>query len=616
MYKEYRLEDVLVTDTYIVNAFEKELMYLKSIDIDRLLSGFYENAGLKPKKIRYGGWEDSLIGGHTMGHFLNAIAQALVNPGVSQNDRSILNNTLEKVLEELRKCQENSKGERGYIFGSTVLDKNNVELQFDNVELGKTNIETEAWVPWYTMHKLLDGLVNVYGLTYKRKALILAAELGDWVWNRASKWSEEVHLRVLETEYGGMNEALYELYKFTRKKEHLEAAHLFDEVELFERVLAGERDVLCDVHANTTIPKFLGALNRYQMLGDSERKYLEFAISFWDMVVEKHTYVTGGNSEWEHFGKDSVLDAERTAFNNETCNTHNMLKLSRKLFMITGDMKYAEYFENTFINAILSSQNSEDGMAMYFQPMSTGFFKVFSTPYDSFWCCTGTGMENFTKLGGGIYFRNDDGIVVNGYISSTLYDEKRGIRLVQESDILEGGGAYFRVDVEQDIAFKLKLRIPEWTTSWSVKINGAAATDEYLKENDGYIEIEKLWINGEEIELELGMKITAVGLPDSENVYAFKYGPVLLSANLGFDDLVETTTGVNVTVPKNKIVENETLMIENQSVEEFLSNIDEHFEKDQNKMNFTLRGVKQPLNFAPHYKKNRERYGIYWYLDR
>jgi DUF1680 family protein len=192
-----------------------------------------------------------------------------------------------------------------------------------------------------------------------------------------------------------MNDALYELYKHTGNANHLSAANSFDEMTLFEPLYKGE-DILNGKHANTTIPKIIGALNRYSVTG--EEYYLQVAANFWEIVTENHTYITGGNSEWEHFGESKILDAERTNCNCETCNTYNMLKLSRELFRVTGDTKYADYYENAFINAILSSQNPETGMTTYFQPMATGFFKVYSSPTEHFWCCTGSGMENFSKL--------------------------------------------------------------------------------------------------------------------------------------------------------------------------------------------------------------------------
>ena len=610
MYGEYKLSDVLVKDSYCQNAYEKDLAYLKSFDTDRLLAGFYETAGLTVKKMRYGGWENMLIGGHTMGHYLTAAAQGYANAAATGKDKADLFEIITTLVDGLLECQKNSKGKPGFVFGATIADPSNVEKQFDYVEEGKTNIITEAWVPWYTMHKILDGLVNVYKYMGYEEALTVASGIGDWTYDRASKWSEDTHRTVLSIEYGGMNDALYELYKITKKEEHLKAAHAFDEEELFDKIQTGDRNVLNNRHANTTIPKFLGALNRYITVGDD--KYLEYVKTFWDMVVSRHTYATGGNSEWEHFGEDYILDGERTNCNNETCNTYNMLKMSRKLFMITGEKKYADYYENTLINAILSSQNPETGMTMYFQPMATGYYKVYGTPFDKFWCCTGSGMENFTKLGSSIYFRDKDSIIVNMFLSSEVTDEELGIKLVQEADIPGSDMVKFTVrivDGSQSKKAKILVRTPDWCDDPVFMAEGKDVS----MENE-YFAAEGEWKDGETFGIKLPFKVKALGLPDCDHVFAFKYGPILLSADLGTENMVDGKTGVDVTIPTNKIVESEYLNIQNESLAEFIADIDSHLKKDPYKTVFTLTGTDRELTFTPHYLKTRQRYGIYWYF--
>ncbi len=614
MFQAYRLDQVCMKDAYCVNAFEKDVAYLKKFDTDRLLAGFYENAGLAMKKMRYPGWESMLIGGHTLGHYLTAASQACANAQVAKEDREALFSMLKTLIDGLLECQKNSKGRPGFVFGAVIQDSDNMELQFDYVEQNKTNIITEAWVPWYTMHKLLDGIVNMYELTGYEPALELGSGIGDWTYDRASRWSEETHRTVLGIEYGGMNDALYELYQCTGKEEHLIAAHAFDEEALFEKVASGEKNVLNNHHANTTIPKFVGALNRYLTLGEQAAKYLEYVEKFWDMVVERHTYITGGNSEWEHFGEDYVLDAERTNCNNETCNTYNMLKMTRKLFMITGDRKYADYYENTFINAILSSQNPETGMTMYFQPMATGYFKVYGTEFDKFWCCTGSGMENFTKLNDSVYFKQEGGIVTNLYLSSVVTDGETGITLQQETELPQKDRAVFTVNCSEGTKAKLSFRVPDWAAGYGVCLNGEELS---LKEEAGYLSAERSWRDGDTLELRFDRAVVAYGLPDCENVFAFKYGPVLLSADLGTEEMTDGKTGVDVTIPVNKLVKNEYLTVAEGSVADYIKEIDSHFEKDPEELCFQIKGVDQELTFHPHYLKTRERYGIYWYfLDR
>lgn len=620
--KHFNLGQVEQCDEYCANALQLEVDYLLSFDVDRMLAGFRETAGLDMKgKKRYDGWENTLIGGHMLGHYLSACAQAYANAGVSKEDKDRLYEIMTALIDGLLECQQNSKGQPGFVFGSTILDKNNVELQFDNVEKGLANIITEAWVPWYTMHKIIAGAVDVYKLTGYENARVFAGGLGDWAYARSGKWSTDTWKRVLSIEYGGMNDCLYELYTITGDEKHAVAAHRFDQIDLFSRIKAGKPDVLNNLHANTTIPKFLGALNRYVVLDGKEIEgktvdasaYLEYAEIFWDMVVEKHTYITGGNSEWEHFGLDNVLDAERTNCNNETCNVYNMLKLSRMLYEITGERKYADYYENAFYNAILSSQNPKTGMTMYFQPMATGYFKVYGEPYNKFWCCTGSGMENFTKLNDSIYFYSGNTIAVNLYFDSKLTWEEQNVTLTQESEIPEKDETVFTVNAidggQADV--NLRFRVPDWAAGdVTVRLNGEAYEAQLL---DGYACVAGAFADGDRIELTIPMDVQAYALADNETAVGFKYGPIVLSADLGTKDKQLSSTGMFVTIPKNKIVGDEVIVLpEGVSREAFLANINDYMKRDGEELAFTLTGC--DYTFGPHYLKYQERYGIYWYL--
>ena len=441
MINSFSMSQVKITDPYLINAFQKEIEYLKSFNSDKLLSFFRKTKGLTPKAETYGGWENTEIRGHILGHYLSALAQVYA----TTQDNAIYER-LQYILEELNLCQFDN----GYLSAFP-------EEFFDRVENHQP-----VCVPWYTMHKIVSGLVNVYKLTKIETALKIVSRLGDWVYNRTNSWTPETHSIVLSVEYGGMNDCMYELFKITKNEKHSFAAHKFDEVELFTQIHAG-KDVLNNRHANTTIPKFLGALNRYFVYGESEAFYLDTCKQFWDMVVGNHSYITGGNSEWEHFGEPNILDAERTAANCETCNTYNMLRLTRDLFQITGDKKYSDFYENTFINAILSSQNPNTGMTTYFQPMATGYFKVYSKPFEHFWCCTGTGMENFSKLNDSFYFHEDNKLFVNMYISSSLNWTEKQVQIVQATDIPNSNNACFKISTKNDIELTLCFCIPGWS---------------------------------------------------------------------------------------------------------------------------------------------------------
>lgn len=578
------MNNVTLLDAYEQNAFSKEKAYLKSLDADKLLKGFCEIAGVESDAEKYGGWETSAIQGHTLGHYLTAVAQAYSSTG----DKEFKKIT-DYMVSVLAKCQNKN----GYL----------AAIPQDHYEKLENDDTSGTWVPWYSMHKILAGIVDVYKFTNNSEALRVASNLGDWVYSHTSKWTPEIQQTVLKIEYGGMNDCLYELYKHTKDEKHLSAAHSFDEMTLFEPLYNG-KDILNGKHANTTIPKIIGALNRYSVTG--EEYYLQVAKNFWDIVIESHTYITGGNSEWEHFGEPKILDAERTSCNCETCNTYNMLKLSRALFKITGNTKYADYYENTFINAILSSQNPETGMTTYFQPMATGFFKVYSSATEHFWCCTGSGMESFSKLNDSIYFYNNESLYVNRYTSSRVVWGEKNLTITQKADLPS-----VTFIIEGSAAANIVLRVPDWTNNPTVKINGKEI--EHKTENN-LITINRQWCDGDVIEYNMPMEIKVHSLPDNENAVAFKYGPWVLSANMGNNAMNTSTTGVNVTVPPYDSALSDMLVVENTTVKKWLESINENLVKNGDSLSFTLKGTNQSLTFSPHYLQHKNRYGIYFNL--
>lgn len=584
---DFKMSEVKVVDTYIDNALQKELEYLKSFDADRLVAGFLEVNDMRPKKDKYNGWEVTEIRGHSLGHYMTAVAQAIAQTGDVE-----LKQKLTYIVEELAKAQLKS----GYLSAFP-------ETLFDNVENKKP-----CWVPWYTMDKIIAGLTAAHVLADIPKALEVVTKLGDWVYDRTSRWDEATQATVLAVEYGGMNEAMYDLYKVTKSDKHAFAAHQFDELPLFTEIEKGN-DILNGKHANTTIPKFLGALYRYVALGcrEDDKFYFDAASRFFDIVVENHSYITGGNSEWEHFGESRILDAERTNCNCETCNTYNMLKLARELFKLTGDKKYADFYENTFLNAIMSSQNPKTGMTMYFQPMATGFFKVYSTPFDSFWCCTGTGMENFTKCNDSVYFHNEDTVFVNQFISSELNWTDKGFVMEQMSDIPQTAASVIKIK-ENTSNIKLAIRVPNWCAGeMKVSVNGA----EVASVADGYISLE---VNaGDEIKMDIPMKVVAYPLHDNKHCIGLKYGPVVLSAALGKEDMEESKTGVDVTIATKNMSMKDFITVDGGDVDGWIANVSENVVKDADGVTFHLKGTDSDnLVFSTHYKQHEERYGIYW----
>ena len=653
--QEFAPAQVKILDDFLNDITQKDVDFLNTFNPDKLLYNFRVTAGLPNTKATssYSGWENTRIGGHTIGHYLAAVGQALAR-GYGEckgADGQTLQERFDYIIDGLAECQKATG--TGFIFGATMEDPSKPERQFDRLEEGNP---ADTWVPWYTVHKIINGLVEAYKSGGSKKALEVGVGFTEWIYNRTSKWDEEIQARVLATEYGGMNDCLYELYKCAKvggydetALEHiLAAAHKFDEIPLFEKVrTAGPNaNVLNNRHANTTIPKFVGAMNRYLTTrslslskGTEDDIYLEYAKAFWKIVVNNHTYITGGNSECEHFGQDNILDKERSNTNCETCNTHNMLKLSRMLFMATGERQYADYYENTFINAILASVNAETGMTLYFQPMATGCFKTYCNPdvdKNYFWCCTGTGLENFTKLGDSIYFYDSNTLVVNQFISSRVEWEEKGFVLSQKADLPTNDEVEFTVEkAPEGQKITIAVRSPDWN------YQDAEAPEGTL--DSGYILYTREWHAGDTFRVKFNMNIQVFPLPDNgQKAVAFKYGPVVLAAELGKDDkMTLRQVGVQCDVAGNKLVHGdvyeltgnyggtsnlpllpgETLFVK-ENPQEFLQNINEHFEKtgSTGELKFRLKDTfwsdnpaeAVELIFSPYYLINDQRYGIYW----
>ena len=613
----FELDKVQILENYYLSAQKSDIAFLKKMDTARLLAGFRTTAGIDTKGVRpYGGWEDSLLGGHCVGHYLTALAQAVKVTGDKE-----LKEKSQTLIAGLEECQK--KLGTGFLFGAKVEDKEDVEKQFDILE-GKKKGET--WVPWYNMHKVLAGLVDTYKYTGNETALLVAEKLGDWIYERVSKWDLKTNQKVLETEYGGMNDCLYELYSYSHNKHHLEAAQKFDEKALFLMAAKGEKNCLDGKHANTQIPKFIGAIKRYNVLkqlGEAKQEdeaYLVDAEKFFEMVVKRHSFVTGGISVMEHFRKDYHLDEIRTQTNCESCCAHNMLKLAKELFKATRKKEYADYYETTLRNAIMGAVKTESGAASYFTPMATGYYKTFGEEEpekNMFWCCTGSGMENFTKLGDSIYFRANDTLLVNQYVASKVTWEEKNLVLTQKSDVTKSEEISFVLNALHDKEISdvaIALRIPDWMHGEAtIYVNGAEKMT--AAGNSEYVLLERNWEDGDVIMAKYPMSVESVGLLDQDAVFAFRYGPTVLAAKLGKEKMGEATwAGIDLTAPLYKVVgnecrkdtiaygepkttellDNETLTIQKEtSVNEFVSHIERYLVRDTESetLSFHLKGT-------------------------
>jgi DUF1680 family protein len=601
--QDFPLDQVQITDEYQKALFAKEISYLNAtIDADRLLNGFKAMAaGTNPTNL-YGGWENSLIRGHSIGHWLSAMARAYQQ---TKGSDSAVNAELKTKLDHVISLLKSYQLPNGFLFATPVDQFAAPEGQ-----------NVSSWVPWYTMHKILAGLVDVAKYEDNADALAVASKLGDWIYTRASGWDSATRSRVLGMEYGGMNDALYELYKLTNAPNHLTAAHVFDETNLFTTTAAGT-DTLSGKHANTTIPKFIGALNRYRALGATEQSYFTAADQFLGIVLKNHTYVTGGNSQDEHFHESGKLDQYRDNVNNETCNSYNMSKLTRDLFMVTGDVKYADYYERVHINEILASINPQTGMTTYFKAMGTGYFKVFSSETQHFWCCTGTGMENFTRLGDSVYFHDAKDVWVTYYVSSKLTWKERGLGLTQSTNLPLSNKVSLTVDQAPTDAVGIKLRKPYWTSTCQlgITVNGEAVA---AQESGGFLTLSRVWQPNDKVEITFPLFVQTSRLQDNQNAVAFTYGPLVLSAGLGTASMTTASHGVQVLKATKPSGLQETIAIDSSTtVNAWLANIDKNLTQTPGKLEFNLKNTDSDdkLVFIPHYSRYQDRYGIYWKLS-
>lgn len=522
--KPFDLHQVRLLDSAFKTAMELNSKYLLTLDPDRFLHNTRKYAGLKPKGELYAGWESKGVAGQTLGHYLTAISQQYAATGDAR-----FRERIEYIVTEMAECQK-LYGD-GYIGALPPLELETLRsFKTGQVNLdGNFNFKGGAWVPWYTEHKILTGLKDAWVLAGNKKAKDSALKLADWIDDVTRSLSPEQRQRMLRVEHGGMSETLADIYALTGEKKYLETARRFYH-EAVMLPLLENRDDLAGKHANTQIPKVIGQARLYEVSGDSNGQNI--ARFFWERVVNHHSYVIGGNSENEHFGKPDQLSKRLGPATAESCNTYNMLKLTRHLFEWQPKAEYFDYYERALYNQILASQEPRRGMFTYFISLKPGHFKTFSTPEDSFWCCVGSGMENHTKYNDSIYFHGDDDLYVNLFIPSRLEWKEKDLILEQQTAYPKSNEIEFKFAPKKNVPLTLKIRSPRWADGQlKFLLNGKDLQADVSSE--GYAEIKRVWKNGDLLKATIPMKVRTEVMPDDENKAAFVYGPVVLAGDLG-----------------------------------------------------------------------------------
>ncbi|MCX5672720.1 MAG: glycoside hydrolase family 127 protein [Planctomycetota bacterium] len=508
----FHLRDVRLLDGPFKHAMELDQAYLLSLEPDRLLHNFRVNAGLPSSAKPLGGWEapDCEVRGHFVGHYLSACALMYASTG-----DELLKEKGNQVVAGLAECQ--TKMGSGYLSAYP-------ESFIDRVESLKP-----VWAPWYTLHKILAGLIDIHVYCDNPQALEAARKFAAWVKSRADKLSDGEMQKMLGNEHGGMNDALAELYAVTGDEAYLALARRFNHKAVLDP-LAGGEDRLTRLHANTQFPKVIGAARQYELTGDERlRRLAEF---FWNVVTKERSYVIGGNSDGEMFSPKERLSQALGPNTTETCNTYNMLKLTRHLFAWHAGADEADYYERALYNHILASQNPETGMMCYYVPLRTGSTKSFGGPLDAFWCCTGTGVENHAKYGDSLYFH--DGaktLYVNLFIASELTWRAKGVKVRQETTYPESDSTRLVFTCEKPVELTLNIRHPGWAASGiRVAVNGEKQPAE--SRPGSYARLTRTWKTGDAVEVAMPMSVRTEGFRDNPRRLAILYGPLVLCAEV------------------------------------------------------------------------------------
>lgn len=517
----FGLSDVHLTEGIFKDAMNRNAQWLLKLEPDRFLAWFRKEAGLEPKGQVYGGWESQGVAGHCLGHYLSACAMMYAASGDAQYKARA-----DYIIDELAVCQEaNGNGYlAAYPNGKRIFE----EIARGDIRSAGFDLNG-GWVPWYTNHKVMAGLRDAFLYCSNPKALDVLRKMGDWAFEVTKNLSDEQWQKMLACEHGGMNEVLIDLYALTGEEKYKILALKFYHKEVLEP-LANQKDSLAGRHANTQVPKIIGAARIYEMTGMENFKTI--ARFFWDTVVGHYTFVNGGNSANEHFGQPDKL-SEPMHDTTETCNTYNMLKLTRHLFAAQPRAAEMDYYERALYNHILAHQHPATGMIMYKGFLDMPARKHFCDPFDSFWCCVGTGFENHAKYGETIYFHNGNALYVNLFIPSVLTWKEKGVTLKQETAFPAGDTVKLTIDCPKTTTFILKLRKPAWTSGMTVSVNGKLVSTE--PDSTGYIAVNRGFNSGDVVELKLPMTLRTEAMPDKPNRIAFLYGPIVLAADLSGD---------------------------------------------------------------------------------
>ncbi|MFD2065968.1 beta-L-arabinofuranosidase domain-containing protein [Pontibacter silvestris] len=525
--QSFPLSSVHLLESPFKKAQETDMRYILALDPDRLLAPYLREAGLQPKAESYGNWENTGLDGHIGGHYLTALSLMYASTGNQE-----LLQRLNYMIDQLEACQQKNGG--GYLAGIPGGQAMWQEIAKGNID-AETFSLNDKWVPWYNIHKTYAGLRDAYLFAGNEKAKDMLIKLSDWCIDLTANLTDAQVQDMLRSEHGGMNEVFADVAEITGDMKYLELARRFSHRFILDPLLA-EKDQLNGLHANTQIPKVIGYQRVAEVAGDKE--WTDAAAFFWKEVVNNRTISIGGNSVREHFHPSNDFSSMvESKEGPETCNTYNMLKLSKQLYLSSASLDYIDYYERALYNHILSSQHPEKGGFVYFTPMRPRHYRVYSQPDKGFWCCVGSGLENHGKYGELIYAHNEKDIFVNLFIPSTLSWGERGLVLTQATKFPFEEKSEIKLELEKPQKFILNIRCPEWVKKGELMV---LVNNKEVKVGSGassYVKVERKWKQGDVVSVLLPMHTKVEYLPDSSSWASIVHGPIVLAAATDKTDL-------------------------------------------------------------------------------
>ncbi|AOH83567.1 glycosyl hydrolase [Sphingomonas panacis] len=594
--KPFDMADVALADGPFLHAQRMTEAYLMRLQPDRMLHNFRVNAGLKPKAPVYGGWESEPTWeeinchGHTLGHYLSACALAYRSTKDARYKQRI-----DYIAGELAACQRAAGSGLVCAFpkGAALVA---AHLRGDKI----------TGVPWYTLHKVYAGLRDGALLADSAPSRAVLVRLADWGVVATKPLTDAEFETMLDTEHGGMNEIYADLFFMTGNAEYRTLAERFSHKAILAPLARG-RDHLDGLHANTQVPKIVGFQRVYEMTGDAT--YRDAAAFFWRTVAKTRSFASGGHGDEEHFFPMADFDSHVfSAKGSETCCQHNMLKLTRALFLHDPRADYADYYERTLYNGILASQDPDSGMATYFQGARPGYMKLYHTPEDSFWCCTGTGMENHVKYRDSIYFHADSALYVNLFVPSSVAWKEKGAVLTQTTTFPDTPTTTLRWALKRPTEVTLKLRHPGWSRTATVLVNGTEAVRSTVP--GSYIDLARTWNDGDRVELRLVMEPAVESAPAAPDIVAFTYGPLVLAGALGRDGLAP---GADIIVSERKYGGYNDSPFTAPTLAGDPRLLARAIRPGDGPLTFTIASAEgKPVRLIPYHRVAHERYATYW----